>query len=301
MPQAVLIRHSTRYRYDRPVMISEQEIRLKPVAHCPVPVLGYKLTVLPETASTYWKRDEYGNDHALVYVPHPVSGFDVNVDLTVDLGGGDFASLILNPEVQRYPFIYESSLRDRLAPFLKTERVFAPVEDYLLEILRTLERDTVGLVMGINRKLWADIGYVRRLEPGVQSARETLEKRQGSCRDSTWLAVQIFRQLGIAARFVSGYLVEIKSDADKSILKDSVDLHAWTEVYLPGAGWVGLDSTSGLLAGRGHIPLACSAYPSEAGPVKGLVDPCKSKMEVSMELERVVAVADRSVGEFFNP
>jgi hypothetical protein len=144
----------------------------------------------------------------------------------------------------------------------------------------------------INAALQDAIDYQIRMEPGVQTPEETLQKASGSCRDSAWLLVSLLRHLGLASRFVSGYLIQLKPDV-KSLDGpvgseiDFTDLHAWTEVYLPGAGWIGFDLTSGLLAGEGHIPLACSPDPSSAAPVTGGVEPCESEMEHEMTVTRI--------------
>ena len=176
----------------------------------------------------------------------------------------------LEPYAEACPFPYETALARELRPFLETEPAGPKLADFLASVPRNPTR-TIDFLISINQRLQAAIGYVIRLEPGVQTCEETLTLRTGSCRDSAWLLVQILRHLGLAARFVSGYLIQTVPDVKPidgpaGATTDFTDLHAWTEVYLPDAGWVGLDPTSGLLAGEGHIPLACTPDVGSAAP-----------------------------------
>ncbi|MEO8483936.1 MAG: transglutaminase family protein [Acidobacteriota bacterium] len=287
----VALSHITHYRYDRAVQLSPQLIRLRPAPHCRTPILSYSQRVTPEPHFLHWQQDPQSNYVARVTFPDPVHEFRVEVTVVAEMAVYNPFDFFLEPYAEQAPFAYESSQLHELEPFRLKEPLSPLFESYLKKIDRTPRR-TIDFLVDLNQRLSRDIGYVIRLDPGVQTTAVTLEKSSGSCRDTTWLLVQLLRHLGLAARFVSGYLIQLKPDV-KSITGptgteiDFTDLHAWCEVFLPGAGWIGLDPTSGLLAGEGHIPLACSPDPSAAAPITGMVEDCEVSFEHTMSVERI--------------
>ncbi len=291
MSLRVALHHATHYTYDRMISLGPQVIRLRPAPHCRTPIVSYQLDVQPAQHFVNWQQDPQSNWLARVLVPEPTTHFDVTVDLVADLAVINPFDFFLEAAAERYPFAYDPTLALELAPYLLAEPQGARFEDYLAAIDRSA-RGTTAFVFDLNAALQRDIGYLIRMEPGIQTPDETLERRSGSCRDSAWLLVQLFRRLGIAARFASGYLIQLKPDVEaldgpSGASHDFTDLHAWCEVYLPGAGWVGLDPTSGLFAGEGHIPLACAANPTSASPISGTVDPCEVTFRFEMSVTRV--------------
>ena len=292
MPIRVALHHKTSYSYDRLVQLSPQVIRLRPAPHSRTPVTAYSLKIEPKNHFLNWQQDPFSNYLARVVFPERVRNFTVEVDLVAELTVINPFDFFLEPYAEKFPFKYEAGLEHELTPFLAVK----PAGPQLAALLKTIDRSPKAMIdflVGLNQKLQQGIQYVIRMEPGVQTSEETLELASGSCRDSAWLLVEALRHLGLAARFVSGFLIQLKPDITSldgapGADRDFTDLHAWTEVYLPGAGWVGMDPTSGLFAGEGHIPLAATAEPSSAAPVSGNVDPCEVSFAHEMAVWRVL-------------
>jgi len=285
------LNHVTHYKYDRAVTLGPQVVRLRPAPHCRSKVVSYSLRIEPATHFINWQQDPFANYQARLVFPEKTREFKVTVDLVVEMAVYNPFDFFLEPKAEKFPFEYEPLVAQELAPYLALEPITPRVKAYLEKIDRTPGR-TIDFLVALNQQLHRDVKYLIRMEPGVQTPEETLEKASGSCRDSGWLLVQLLRRQGLAARFVSGYLIQLKPDVKaldgpSGTEVDFTDLHAWCEVYLPGAGWVGLDPTSGLLAGEGHIPLACTPQPSGAAPVEGVVDDCEVEFAHRMEVTRI--------------
>ncbi|MCK6424691.1 MAG: transglutaminase family protein [Burkholderiaceae bacterium] len=287
----VALHHVTHYQYDRRVGLSPQVVRLRPAPHCRTPILSYSLRVEPEGHFINWQQDPFSNYLARLVFPEPTTEFKVTVDLVAEMAVYNPFDFFLEPGAQNFPFAYEAGLKEELAPYLLP----APATPRLQAFLDSIPREevrTIDFLVALNQRLQREIAYTIRLEPGVQTPEETLTKASGSCRDTGWLLVEALRHLGLAARFVSGYLIQLKADVKaldgpSGTEVDFTDLHAWCEVYLPGAGWIGLDPTSGLLAGEGHIPVACTPQPSSAAPITGAVDECEVQFGHAMEITRI--------------
>ncbi len=287
----VALHHVTHYRYDRKISLGSQVIRLRPAPHCRARILSYSLRVFPAKHFINWQQDPQANYLARLVFSETTGEFRIEVDLVAEMAVINPFDFFLEPHAEHYPFEYQPWQRVELAPYLTRDRVTPIFEDYLATISREKAR-SVSFLVDLNRQLSRDIEYLIRLEPGVQTPEETLAKRSGSCRDSGWLLVQLLRHLGLASRFVSGYLIQLTPDM-KSIdgpsgpATDFTDLHAWAEVYLPGAGWVGLDPTSGLFAGEGHLPLSCTPEPGSASPITGTLDECEVDFSHEMSITRI--------------
>nr|WP_257027098.1 transglutaminase family protein [Pseudomonas flavescens] len=283
--------HVTHYRYDRAVNLGPQIIRLRPAPHSRTRILSYSLSVEPGEHFINWQQDPQGNYLARLVFPEKTRELRVEVDLVAEMAVFNPFDFFLEPYAEQIPLTYTAGEQRELAPYLVRLPGEARFNEYLASIDRT-PKASVDFLVALNQRLAADIDYLIRMEPGVQTPEQTLVNASGSCRDSSWLLVQLFRHLGLAARFVSGYLIQLSADV-KSLdgpsgtEVDFTDLHAWCEVYLPGAGWIGLDPTSGLFAGEGHIPLACSPEPSSAAPISGAVDDCESEFSHEMRVERI--------------
>ncbi|HSX72870.1 MAG TPA: transglutaminase family protein, partial [Shinella sp.] len=267
------IYHLTHYKYDNPVRLGPQIIRLKPAAHSKTKVISHSLKVSPENHFVNLQQDPYGNYLARYVFPDPVTELKIEVDLVADMTVYNPFDFFVEEAAEHWPFDYPEDLREDLKIYREPEPLTPALKTFMASVDRSRQR-TVDMVVGLNARLQQQVGYVIRMEPGVQTPEETLTTARGSCRDSSWLLVQILRNLGLAARFVSGYLIQLTPDlkaldGPSGTEVDFTDLHAWCEVYIPGAGWIGLDPTSGLLTGESHIPLAATPHYRNAAPISG--------------------------------
>ena len=290
----VALQHRTSYLFDRLVNVGPHEIRLRPAPQTRTPILGYSFSVTPAEHFLNWQQDPYGNWVARLMFTERTNKLEVRVALTADMTVINPFDFFVEPYAETFPFVYAPALAKELIPFLETAPVGARVAAWLSAFRATIKPgdNTVTMLVRLNQQLQKQIRYLVRMEPGVQDPERTLEQACGSCRDTGWLLVQILRNLGLAARFASGYLIQLAADqkpldGPPGPERDFTDLHAWAEVYLPGAGWIGLDATSGLLAGEGHIPLACTADPGNAAPVIGFTDVCNVDFAFDMQVTRV--------------
>lgn len=295
----VALNHITHYRYDRLVNLAPHVVRLRPAPHSRTKILSYSQRVEPKQHFINWQQDPFANYQARLVFPEPMREFKVTIDLVVEMAVYNPFDFFLEPFAEAVPFAYPSALKAELAPYLVPDKLTPKLAAYLKKAQAALAASTkdkplrtIDFLVQVNQQLQHDIAYTIRMEPGVQTPEDTLTKASGSCRDTGWLLVQMLRHLGMAARFVSGYLIQLKPDV-KSVdgpsgtEVDFTDLHAWCEVYLPGAGWIGLDPTSGLLAGEGHIPLACTPQPSSAAPIDGALDDCEVEFSHHMQITRI--------------
>ena len=287
----IALHHVTHYQYDRPIDLGPQTIRLRPAPHTRTPILSYSLKVTPPNHFVNWQQDPQGNWLARFVFPEKANELKIEVDFTAQMTVINPFDFFVEPYADSFPFQYTADLKTELAPYLATIKP-GPLFSAFLAGLKREASNTVSFLVDLNAELRKRIRYDIRMEPGVHTPEETLASGAGSCRDSAWLLIQTLRHLGLAARFVSGYLVQLRPDIDPiegspEVENDFTDLHAWAEVYLPGAGWIGFDVTSGMLTGEGHIPVAATPHYRTAAPISGAVGAANVEFSFDMSVKRI--------------
>lgn len=287
----VALHHRTHYKFDRPVSLSPHIIRLRPAPHTRTPIESYAMRIKPENHFLNWQQDAFGNYLARLVFPEKSEELLIEVELIANLSVINPFDFFVEESVRDYPFEYSPRLQKELQPYLEVTEDGALLQSLLAEINRE-KQSIIDFLVQVNQLVNRKLDYTIRMQPGVQSPEETLRAGIGSCRDFSWLMVQLFRRLGLAARFVSGYSVQLAPDekpleGPAGVSQDVTDLHAWVEVYVPGAGWIGLDATSGLMATEGHIPLACVPNFESAAPIEGATDIAKVDFEFSNTVRRI--------------
>ncbi|MDR6804173.1 transglutaminase-like putative cysteine protease [Dyadobacter sp. BE34] len=273
----VSIKHKIDYSYSHKVLLSPHRFRLAPQRYTQAIIDGYSFVLRPANR-LYWQHDVYGNKMARADFDAKTDFMSVEVTLEIELTSLNPFDVLVDDELQYFPFLYPSIVKNALLPYLQIVDRSSALTAFV-GCTEKFHGETLSFLVKLNQHVSNHIRYVHRLESGVQSCEMTLRSRTGSCRDTAWLMVQALRRLGLASRFVSGYLIQLGTTSG-----DSVELHAWAEVFIPGASWIGLDTTSGLFTSEGHIPLAIGPGPEQVALVEGLTEPCSATMTYQFEL-----------------
>lgn len=277
--------HSIEYTYSAPVVLAPQHILMRPRESHLLAVNSYQLEVNPATP-LYWSRDHHENSLAIAYYYERMESLSVRAAFEVETRDRNPFDFIVRLDAGRYPFDYMPAESAMLAPYLDTpDGKSRPLLAWMRSIIKPFPDETLDLLTKLNTAMQANIEYRHRLEPGAQAPEETIEKQSGTCRDFALLMVHACHALGLAARFVSGYLFDPTVEDG-----DTGSLHAWAEVYLPGAGWKGFDPTHGILTDEHFIPVSVGRGPFNLNPVTGAFWGAKdttSHLEASVTIREI--------------
>lgn len=294
MSTKVALEHRTTYEFARPVRVAPHLVRLRPAPHTRTPIEAYSLEVTPKEHFVNWQQDPFGNWVARIVFPEKTDRIEFTVGLVADMMVINPLDFFIDSYAERFPFAYPPDLAADLAPYLRRVDESDRADEWRSS-LPPLPEDgvpTVRFLSDLNRAVNGEIAYSTRMQAGFLTPDATLAAGVGSCRDTAWLLVSLLRGYGLAARFVSGYLVQLAPDQPSidgpaGPASDFTDLHAWAEVFIPGAGWIGLDPTSALFAGEGHIPLSATPHPRSSAPITGTTEPVASTFAYRNEVRRV--------------
>lgn len=259
------VRYETAYRYGAPVRFARHELRLFPRGDFFTQLLRVKFATNPD-AKVRFGRDVFDNCVAACTYEEPAAELRFSLELDLALEKRNPFDFILAPEAETLPFTYPAELGRVLAPFQKITATPALEIPGWQPPQPNDRQPTVSTLVRLNEHLHACVGYERREEGPARSPQETLRIGRGACRDVAVLLAAILRDLGLAARLTSGYLRE----ADAETKRAEGSLHAWTEVYLPGAGWIGIDPTNGIFCNHNFIAAAVGIEPGEVTPIDGV-------------------------------
>jgi transglutaminase-like putative cysteine protease len=261
----IQIQHLTRYHYAETVTLLPHTLHLRPREGHDIRVQSSKLDISPEYRIR-WKRDVYGNSVAVVDFLRPAEDLVVSSEVVVEHYEEEPLEFVLEDGARQYPFHYDRAEQIDLAP---CQRAIFPRDQPVLKAWVAdvcspgTSADTIALLTSVNANIANRLEYLVREEPGVQTPAQTVSSGKGSCRDFATLFIEICRHCGLASRFISGYVL------NEAVAQGHTATHAWAEVYLPGSGWRGFDSTSGLVVGGDHIAVAVHRHPEAIPPVAG--------------------------------
>jgi transglutaminase-like putative cysteine protease len=283
------VSHLTRYYYSRAVNLLPHRIYLRPRETAKHRLHRFRLDFAP-IARIVPTRDEHDNDQIWAYWSEATAAANIQSEFEIETLDANPFDFLLRSDAMSFPFSYEEGERAALAPYLAlpdpdTE---SRLRRWIAERMPTGPSETLAFVAGLNSQITSSIAYTRRDEHGILPSLQTLERGSGSCRDSATLLVDGLRTLGLAARFVSGYLYEPRSK--EAAEEPPTAMHAWAEVYLPGAGWRGLDPTRGIFCNDAFIPVAHASRGESVSPVQGsfaAAGPVSSELHADIVVEKV--------------